>query len=121
MIGLAACEVGPVPGQPRLNGKMHVTIEPGSACAGFYGGTSAPEHATCSYALSPEYEPAFAASELRFTGRDSNRNVVLAELRGHPFFIGALFLPQAKALNGTLHPLLTAFLEAAERDNAARV
>lgn len=99
---------------------MQVTLDPASVSAAIYGATTASEHATCSYALSPEYEPAFAASELRFTGRDSNGNVVLAELRGHPFFVGALFLPQAKALEGVLHPLIAAFLDAAERSNAAR-
>ncbi len=99
---------------------MQVAIEPGSACARLYGSTTAIEHATCSYALAREYEPAFAAGQLRFAGRDASGNVVLAELPGHPFFVGALFLPQARAFAGVLHPLILAYLEAAARNNAAR-
>jgi CTP synthase (UTP-ammonia lyase) len=39
--------------------------------------------------------------------------VRILELQGHPFFIGTLYVPQARSKSGDPHPLVTAFVAAA--------
>jgi CTP synthase (UTP-ammonia lyase) len=50
---------------------------------------------------------------LKVTGSDSEGEIRVIELPGHPFFIGTLFVPQTRSRPEAPHPLVTAFLKAA--------
>jgi CTP synthase (UTP-ammonia lyase) len=67
----------------------------------------------CSYGVNPVYRARFEAAGLRFCAEDDAGDVRAFELAGHPFFIGTLFQPERRALQGTVHPLCMAFLRAA--------
>jgi len=46
------------------------------------------------------------------TGSDSEGEVRVIELPGHPFFIGTLFVPHMRSTPQRPHPLVTAFVRA---------
>jgi CTP synthase (UTP-ammonia lyase) len=50
---------------------------------------------------------------LKLTAHDRQGSARIAELPGHPFYLGTLFLPQLASTPGNPHPLIRAFLEAA--------
>lgn len=47
------------------------------------------------------------------TGRGADGEIRIVELRGHPFFVATLFLPQLTSRPGVPHPLVVAYLKAA--------
>jgi CTP synthase (UTP-ammonia lyase) len=53
---------------------------------------------------------------MQVTGSDSEGEVRVIELPGHPFFIGTLFVPQTRSTPQRSHPLVTAFLQAVLQD-----
>ena len=57
--------------------------------------------------------PLLATGPLRITGADAEGEARVIELPGHPFFIGTLFVPQARSTPERPHPLVTAFVAAA--------
>ena len=69
----------------------------------------------CSYGLKSgkDEESAFERAGLRFVARDEAGHVRAFKLKEHPFFLGTLFQPERRALQGELHPLVKAFLKAA--------
>ena len=74
------------------------------------GATDSIEDFNCNYGLSPGFEPLFAGSELKFVARDEQGQVRAFRLANHPFFVGTLFQPERRAIHGSLHPLVQAFL-----------
>ncbi len=67
----------------------------------------------CSFGISPAYLEQLGHSPLRIVGTDDDGLVRVTELPGHPFFIGTLFVPQARALRGEVHPLVFGLVESA--------
>jgi CTP synthase (UTP-ammonia lyase) len=67
----------------------------------------------CSYGVNPQYLPLFDATDLRFTGFDTDGEPRCFELRHHPFFLGTAYQPERWALRGDGHPLIDAFVKAA--------
>jgi CTP synthase (UTP-ammonia lyase) len=57
---------------------------------------------------------------MQATGADSEGEVRVIELPGHPFFIGTLFVPQTRSSPQPFHPLVSAFLQAVLQDRARR-
>jgi CTP synthase (UTP-ammonia lyase) len=96
----------------ELRGK--VGLAEGSALRTIYGTDQAEEGYHCNYGLNPEYEPIFRGEALKPAARDEAGEVRAVELSGHPFFIATLFQPERAALRGIEHPLITAFVAAAE-------
>jgi CTP synthase (UTP-ammonia lyase) len=87
-----------------------VRFAPGSRIAALYGAERSVEPFFCSYGLNPEYGARLESAGLRVSGRDAEGEPRAVELADHPFFVGTLYVPQARA--GT-HPLVAAFLQAA--------
>jgi CTP synthase (UTP-ammonia lyase) len=85
----------------------------GSRLAGFYGVPSAVEGYHCSYGLNTTYARHLNSGPLRVSARDIEGDVRAAELDGHPFFFGTLYQPERSALEGRVHPLISAFVKAA--------
>ena len=90
-------------------------LEAGSLLHISYGESRTREEYRCSYGPNPLYESTLAASEFRITARDLAGEIRGGELRGHPFFVGTLFQPERRALNGQLPPVVREFAAALMR------
>jgi CTP synthase (UTP-ammonia lyase) len=93
--------------------KGTIRFLPGSRIAAIYGKTETVEEYHCNYGLRADYQSLLEHGALRITGFDSEGGARVFELANHPFFLGTLFQPELSALNGSAHPLISAFLEAA--------
>jgi CTP synthase (UTP-ammonia lyase) len=98
-----------------LVGETHpVNVVAGTHAAGLYDKTRVEEAFFCSYGLNPAYRQALEDAGLRVSAVDDEGDVRVAELPGHPFFMGTLFVPQSNPERGAPHPLLAGFAAAAE-------
>ena len=93
--------------------EMCLQLVPGSLVARIYGGTSATERYYCDFGVSPSRVALLRSGPLRVVGSDSEGAVRVVELPQHPFFVGTLYVPQARSRPGAPHPLVSAFLQAA--------
>lgn len=93
-----------------------VMIVPGTLAARISGPGRRTERYHCSYGLNPEYMEALTGSGLRFSAFDDSGQVRIAELPGHPFFMGTLFQPELHGDGTAPHLIIRAFaMAAAER------
>jgi CTP synthase (UTP-ammonia lyase) len=94
--------------------EMVLTFSAGSLVAEIYGATSAIEQYYCNFGVNRDYVSRLKSGPLRFTGSDSDGETRVIELPGHPFFVGTLFVPQARSTADQPHPLVTAFVKAVQ-------
>lgn len=66
----------------------------------------------CSYGLNREYESRLFRDGLQATAHGVSGEVRAVELAGHPFYVGALFQPERRALRGEVPPLVAAIVAA---------
>jgi CTP synthase (UTP-ammonia lyase) len=95
--------------------KMTIELRPESKVAAAYGKTCVEEQYYCNFGVNPDYTSVFRAGSLRIVGSDKEGELRVVELEDHPFFVGTLFLPQQNSSPQSPHPLIEAFLRAAER------
>jgi CTP synthase (UTP-ammonia lyase) len=91
---------------------QEITVLGDSAFAEAYGSKSGLESYCCNYGLNPEFEHSLSDGPLEITARDSRGEPRAFLLKGHPFFMGTLFQPERRALNHSLHPIVSAFFGA---------
>ena len=94
-------------------------IVPGTLAAKISGPGRRTERYHCTYGLNPAYLEALTRGGLRFSGFDDSGQVRIAELPGHPFFIGTLFQPELHGDGTQPHPIIGAFAVAAAERAAA--
>ncbi len=92
---------------------MEVALKPGSKAALACRSTRSMEQFYCNFGLNPEYREQLEKHGLEITGWDQNDEVRTIELGSHPFFVGTLFVPQARSVAGNPHPLILEFCRAA--------
>jgi CTP synthase (UTP-ammonia lyase) len=92
---------------------MQLELDAGSQVAACYRSTSVTEQYYCSFGINPERLEQLRSGPLRFSGSDAEGEARVLELPGHPFFIGTLFVPQARSTASAPHPLLLELLRAA--------
>jgi CTP synthase (UTP-ammonia lyase) len=92
--------------------EMRLQFTAGSQVAEIYGTHTAIEQYYCNFGVNPACVPLLKSGPLQMTGSDSEGEVRVIELPGHPFFIGTLFVPQMRSTPQHPHPLVTAFLRA---------
>lgn len=92
-----------------------ISLVPDSLVGRMYGATRTTEKFYCSFGLNPSYRQALSEPPLHIVGTDSEGQVRVTELANHPFYIGTLFVPQARALKGESHPLVDALIAHAVR------
>jgi CTP synthase (UTP-ammonia lyase) len=92
---------------------MEVALEPGSKAAVACRATQSMESFYCNFGLNPQYQEELEKHGLEITGKDQNGEARIAELAGHPFFMGTLFVPQARSTKGHPHPLIHEFCRTA--------
>ena len=98
-----------------LVGQAHaVQIVPGTRVFRAYGTEQAVEQFRCSYGLNPVYRETFAGGPLQVVGTDEAGEVRMVELPAHRFFVATLFLPQLTSSLQAPHPLILAYLQAAQ-------
>jgi CTP synthase (UTP-ammonia lyase) len=97
--------------------EMRLTFSPGSRVAEIYGATSAAEEYYCNFGVNPDHISLLKSGPLRITGSDSEGEIRVIELPGHPFFLGTLFVPQTRSTAAHPHPLVTAFMKAVRQHN----
>jgi CTP synthase (UTP-ammonia lyase) len=102
-----------------LSGReMELTFSPGSRVAEIYGATSATEEYYCNFGVNPDHISLLKSGPLKITGSDSEGEIRVIELPGHPFFLGTLYVPQTTSTAEHPHPLVTAFLKAVQENNS---
>jgi CTP synthase (UTP-ammonia lyase) len=114
----------PVPqhaaGAPRLSGGIAIQLLPGTRTAALYGESTIREEYFCNYEMNPEFQSAFEAGGVRFTGFGERGEPRILELSGHPFFFATLFQPERSSRSGRAHPMITAFVAAAKAAHETR-
>lgn len=88
-------------------------VVPGTLAATITGPGRRTERYHCSYGLNPAYMGMLTSGGLRFSGFDDSGQVRIAELPGHPFFIGTLFQPELQGDGTHPHPIVRALAAAA--------
>ncbi|MBX9791009.1 MAG: gamma-glutamyl-gamma-aminobutyrate hydrolase family protein [Pirellulales bacterium] len=94
--------------------EMELRFAADSLVARSYGATRAAEQYYCNFGVRPECVALLGSKDLRIVGSDAEGDVRVVELPGHPFFVGTLYVPQLKSSPAAPHPLVTAFVQAAE-------
>ena len=70
------------------------------------------EQFVCNFGFNRAYKHIFSNDDLMAAAIDEQGDLRAFELRSHPFFVGTLFQPELKALEGELHPIISAFFRA---------
>jgi len=110
----AAPRLAVIPLTCSLAGQSHpVRVVPGTQAAALYGVETTVEPFYCSYGLNPDYRAQLEARGLVVSGFGEDGRERILELRGHPFFLGTLYVPQARSRPGEPHPLVAGLVAAA--------
>jgi len=114
------------PGAPRLvvsklvcslvGTAENIRLLPGATASTAYGAAQAREQFACNYGLNPDYREQIFQRDLIATGFGPEGEVRLLELPAHPFYVATLFLPQVNSTSQHPHPLITAFIRAAQKE-----
>jgi len=100
--------------------ESEVFFTAGSVVERIYGKGKANEPYHCRYGLNPALEHLLKESELRICGRDIHGEARAFEIGRQGFYILTQYQPERSALTGTIHPIVEAFLRAAEGQVPAR-
>ncbi|HTX34919.1 MAG TPA: hypothetical protein VME43_07855 [Bryobacteraceae bacterium] len=93
----------------EVAGTIH--LAPGSLAERLYGTDRVEEAYRCNYGLSSEFAPVLQGRrDLRIEGCDSQGDIRIVRLEGHPFFLATLFQPERSSLRGQVHPLIREFV-----------
>jgi CTP synthase (UTP-ammonia lyase) len=100
----------------RIKGlTMRIELDPQSHAAEIYRKLDAEEMYYCNFGLNPAYHDQLQLAGLLITGWDHQHEPRIVELPAHPFFLATLLVPQSGSLPEKPHPIVTAFLNAAQR------
>ena len=95
----------------RLSGQiLPITLVSGTLAHQLYGTEQVEERYYCQFALDPAYELPLQQAGLRISGRDPEGLARVIELPARRFYLGTLFVPQARSRPGAPHPVITGFL-----------
>ncbi|MFE0675446.1 hypothetical protein [Streptomyces sp. NPDC058867] len=89
-----------------------VVVEPDSLAQSVTGAERTVERYFCAYGPVRHLDT-LRAHGLRFSGRDEDGGVRVAELPGHPFFLASLFQPELSGDGSRPHLMITAWARAA--------
>jgi CTP synthase (UTP-ammonia lyase) len=103
-----------------LAGKiLPIRLSRESRAAQAYGAVEAVERYYCNFGLNPAYQHSLHQRGFRIVGTDASGEARILELPAHRFYVGTLFVPQARSEPGRPHPLIVAYLKtAASKPNA---
>ena len=79
-------------------GAQDIDVEKGTTAYKLYGATTISERHRHRFEINPQYIDRIQEKGLKFTGRSPDgRKMEIAELEGHPFFMGSQFHPEFKS------------------------
>jgi len=90
-----------------------INLHEGTRIHAIYGRAHIVEGFNCTYGVNPEYQELLRDGKLHISATAEQGEVRAVELDEHPFFIAVLFQPERSALRGVVHPLISAYLQAA--------
>lgn len=102
---------------PKLSGAVpEIRLRPGSYLQSFYGKDKeiVTEEFFCNFEVNPEYEWCAMEAGFPIVARGSRGEIRALESAAHRFFIATLFQPQLSSTEKTPHPVVMAFVKAAE-------
>jgi CTP synthase (UTP-ammonia lyase) len=73
------------------------------------------ENYYCNFGLNPEYQEQIHKAGFNMVASDAHKEARILELKGHPFFVATLFVPQVNSSYEKPHPLTIALLNAMEQ------
>ena len=97
-----------------------VKLLPGTLAYQAYEQDEVTEQFMCNYGLNPAYRDVVSTGGLKVVGLDAVGEVRIVELSAHRFFLATLFLPQLSSGPGSPHPLIVAYLQAAQAFHACQ-
>jgi CTP synthase (UTP-ammonia lyase) len=101
-------------GAPKLSGTIpEIRIRPGSYLQTFYSTDTVTEEFFCNFELNPDFEWCSIEAGFPIAARGPNGEVRAIESPTHRFFIATLFQPQLASKAKKPHPLVLAFVQAA--------
>lgn len=90
-----------------------IKLKEGSHISRIYGKNEIVEQYHCNYGIDVRYQSLLESGRMKVTGVDMEDEPRVVELIEHRFFIATLFQPERSALSGIVHPLISAYLQAA--------
>lgn len=72
------------------------------------------ENYYCNFGLNPAYQQQIHKAGFNMVASDVQQEARIMELKGHPFYVATLFVPQVNSSYEKPHPILTALLNAME-------
>lgn len=99
--------------------EMGLALMPGSRVACMYGSETTRERYYCNFGINPAFAKALRHGEFRTVGWDEDGEIRIMEKSDHTFFVGTLYVPQARSSASSPHPLITGFAEAVRKNTEA--
>ena len=87
-------------------------LRSGTRAALLYDRSEAVEDYYCNYGVNPDYHRRLEDRGLCVSGVGGAGEIRIVEIPEHPFFLGTLFLPQARSTPTSPHPLLRGYAAA---------
>jgi CTP synthase (UTP-ammonia lyase) len=101
---------------PKLSGMIpEIRLRPGSYLQSFYGKDTVTEEFFCNFEVNPEFEWTSMEAGFPVVARGPQGEVRAIESPAHRFFVATLFQPQLSSTKKNPHPLIQAFLQAAQK------
>jgi CTP synthase len=110
-----------------LGGTMRLGAQPASVKRGtlaykIYGSDTVAERHRHRYEVNNHYVPRLEAAGLDVSAKTKSEDLTeIAELTGHPWFVGVQFHPEFTSTPRDGHPLFKAFIKAAQEQHKVRV
>ena len=95
-----------------VNKTQKLKIFTGTIVHQAYGRDEAVEQYICNYGLNPKFRDTIEKGQFKIAGVDFRGEARVVEISDHPFYVGALYLPQISSAPGSPHPLIVAYLRA---------
>ncbi len=97
-----------------------IKLKEGSHIRRIYGKNEIVEQYHCNYGIDVRYQSLLESGGMKVTGVDTEDEPRVVELIEHPFFIATLYQPERSAISGIVHPLISAYLQAALSSTSAQ-
>jgi CTP synthase (UTP-ammonia lyase) len=102
---------------PKLSGTVpDIRLRPGSYLQSFYGKDkeTVSEELFCNFEVNPEFEWAAMEAGFPVVARGAQGEIRAVESPAHRFYVATLFQPQLSSTEKNPHPLILAFVQAAD-------
>jgi CTP synthase (UTP-ammonia lyase) len=100
---------------PKLAGLVpEIRLRPGSYLQSFYKQETVTEEFFCNFEVNPEFEWAVMEAGFPVVARGSDGEIRAIESPTHRFYVATLFQPQLSSTQDNPHPLVIAFVNAAD-------